>query len=65
MKRFRAIKDPKQLRAICKALNVLIWKVPSMPGSRNGHDDAEWWAGELLDKGMKVKWSREREQFHI
>ena len=65
MRHFRAIKDTRQLRAICRALNVLIWKVPGMPDARNAHDSAEWWAGELLDKDMKIKWSRKREPFHI
>lgn len=65
MKMFRAIKNKSQLRAICRALNVLIWKVPGMRDARNVHDTAEWWAGELLDKDMKIKWSRKREQFHI
>lgn len=44
---------------------MLIWKVPGMPDARNVHDSAEWWAGELLDKDMKIKWSRKREQFYI
>lgn len=65
MRHFHDITDRKQLRAICRALNVLIWKVPGMRGARDVHDSAEWWAGELLDKGMKIKWSRKREQFHI
>ena len=65
MRFFCDIKDKKQLRAICRALNVLISKVPGMREARDVHDSAEWWAGELLDKGMKIKWSRKREQFHI
>jgi len=65
MRHFHDVKDRKQLCAICRALNVLIWKVPGMPDARNVHDSAEWWAGELLDKDMKITWSREREQFYI
>ena len=65
MKAFRPIRDTKQLRAICRALNVLIWKVPGMGDSRNVHDSAEWWEGELRDKDIDIKWSRKRELFHI
>lgn len=46
MRHFRDLTDRKQLRAICRALNVLIWKVTGLRDTRDMHESAEWWRAD-------------------
>jgi len=52
------------LKAICRALNIIFWKVPSVTGSApHTNKDGQWWAAELQDKGIKIEWDEESEEF--
>ena len=51
--------DKVELIAICKALNVLIWKVPSVAGDESG----QWWAAELQDKNIPIEWDNSKAEF--
>lgn len=77
MKCFKPIKDKKQLKAICRALNKLFWKVPPVPlyTSNNGvvsfssystDDSAEFWVAELYDAGIEgIKWNKKISCFEV
>jgi len=67
MKSFRSIRDKGQLRAICAALNKLIWKTYTRHGAtgESVHDDAEYWVGELLDRDIDIRWNRSEYRFEL
>jgi len=51
--------DTKGVKAVCTALNVLVWKIPRIVGPCS----ADWWAAELQDKNIDVEWDSATERF--
>lgn len=64
MKDFQPIKSNGERRAICAALNKLIWKLPA-----GEHKTIDAFAGfilrELADRDITIKWDAKNERFHI
>lgn len=60
-KEFKPITSKNRLSAICNALNVIFWKVPSV--TEDTDSSGEWWAAELQDKDIHVKWDRKTQTF--
>jgi hypothetical protein len=63
MKMFRRIRDKGQLRAICAALNKLLWKTPR--GGKSANEQAEYWRGELRDRDIDIAWNRKQQRFQL
>jgi len=43
----------------CQVLNILFWKVPAVDGDQSG----QWWAAELNDKDIPIRWDEESQLF--
>lgn len=56
-------KNLHKLQSICRAVNILIWKVP-LGGFEDRNEFAEYIVAELADKGILIRWNREKEQFY-
>ena len=66
MSTFRIERDRKRLLTACKALNKLLDKAAVIeimfaPSSRD--DRGEFWAAEVQDAGLPIRWSRARQEF--
>jgi hypothetical protein len=48
---------------ICDALNILIWKLPSVVRDGDINRNAEWWVAELRDKDIYLKWDPKAAEF--
>jgi len=64
MKRFREVEQRCCLRAVARALDILIWKLPHQ--YRDAEEFGRYIACELADKGfMGIRWSERREEFYV
>ena len=44
-------------------LTMMFYKVPSVTDTRDADIDGEWWAAELRDKNVPIRWDKEQGMF--